>query len=190
MISRRHPLLSSSWRRLTLAALLFTAACDPSSGPAPQALAAGEWHVFEGTWTAAGMRRTLRLGTDERAAIFELTGSVLLSGARRPGVGFRAQAMGFSDSRVGMQGRCVWTDERGEMVYSELKGEAVGSGNLIVGRFVGGTGRYAGVTGDYTFHWQYVIEAEDGTVSGRVVDFKGRARLGRAATAAAGGVSG
>ena len=117
----------------------------------------------------------------DRAAIFELTGSLLLTGAQRPAVGFKAQAIGFSDTRDGMQGRCVWTDEHGEMVYSELKGEWVGSGNHIVGTFVGGTGRYAGVTGDYTFQWQYVVDAEDGAVSGRVVDLKGRARLGRCA---------
>jgi hypothetical protein len=163
-----------------IVALLLTAACGRSAGTPPNP-PAGEWHAFEGTWTAAGTRRTLRLGADERAAIFELTGTVLLSGAQRPSVGF---------SRSGMQGRCVWTDERGEMVYSELKGEAVGSGNRIVGTFVGGTGRYAGLTGDYTFQWQYIIDAEDGAVSGRVVDFKGRARFGQAAAASAGGAAG
>jgi hypothetical protein len=157
-------------------------ACDQSSGPATQAtpnLSAGEWRTFEGTWTASGTRRTLHLGSDQRAAIFELTGSMLLTGAQRPAVGFRAQAIGFSDSRAGMQGRCVWTDERGEMVYSEMKGQWVGSGNQIVGTFVGGTGRWAGVTGEYTFQWQYIVDAEDGAVSGRVVDLKGRARLGQ-----------
>ena len=147
--------------------------CRQPDGPAPQGGTAGEWRTFEGTWTAAGTRRTLRLGPNERAAIFELTGSVLLTGAQRPAVGFRAQAIGFSDSRAGMQGRCVWTDERGEMVYSELKGEFVGTGNHIVGTFVGGTGRYAGVTGDYSFQWQYVIGTEDGAVSGRAVNFQG-----------------
>jgi len=165
-------------------ALLLTAACSQSGGT-PQTPPAGGSHEFEGAWTAAGTRRTLRLGPDDRVAIFELTGTVLLTGPQRPAVGFRAQAIGFSDSRAGMQGRCVWTDERGDMVYSELKGEAVGSGNRIVGTFVGGTGRYAGVTGDYTFQWQYVIDAEDGAVSGRVVDFKGRARLGQTDTASA-----
>ncbi len=165
-------------------ALLLTAACGQPGGT-PQIPLADEWHAFEGTWTAAGTRRTLRLSRDDRAAIFELTGTVLLTGPQRPAVGFRAQAIGFSDSRAGMQGRCVWTDERGDMVYSELRGEAVGSGNRIVGTFVGGTGRYAGVTGDYTFQWQYVIDAEDGAVSGRVVDFKGRARLGQTDTASA-----
>ena len=115
---------------------------------------------------------------------------MLLTGAQRPSVGFKAQAIGFSDSRTGMQGRCVWTDERGDMVYSELKGEWVGSGNHIVGTFIGGTGRYASVTGDYSFQWQYVIDTEDGAVSGRVVDLKGRARFGQATTALAGGSGG
>ncbi len=164
-----------------LGALLFTAACGRSGGPASETLPAGEWHAFKGTWTATGTRRTLHLGPEDRAAIFDLSGSVLLTGAQRPAVGFIARAIGFSDSRAGMQGRCVWTDERGDMVYSELKGQAVGTGNHIVGTFVGGTGRYANVTGDYSFQWQYVIDTEDGEVSGRVVDFKGRARLGPAA---------
>ena len=170
-----------------LAALLLTTACGRPGGPAPKAPPAGEWLTFEGTWTAAGTRRTLRLGADDRAAIFDLTGSLLLTGAQRPAVGFKAQAIGFSDSRAGMQGRCVWTDERGDMVYSELRGQAVGSGNHIVGTFIGGTGRYVGVTGDYSFQWQYVVDIEDGAVSGRVVDLKGRARLGQAAPAPAGG---
>jgi hypothetical protein len=173
-----------------LAAFLLTAACRQPDGPAPQTRPEGEWHAFEGTWTATGTRRTLRLGQNDRAAIFELTGSVLLTGAQRPAAGFRAQAIGFSDSRTGMQGRSVWTDERGDMVYSELRGEFVGTGNHIVGTFIGGTGRYTGVTGDYSFQWQYVIDAEDGGVSGRVVDFKGRVRLGQAATTPAGGPAG
>ena len=169
-----------------VAALLLMAACRQSNS-LPQMSPDGEWRVFEGTWTAAGTRRTLRLGPDDRAAIFELTGSLLLTGAERPAVGFRARAIGFSDSRAGMQGRCVWTDERGEMVYSELRGEFVGTCNLIVGTFIGGTGRYRGVTGDYSFQWQYVIDTEDGAVSGRVVDFKGRARLSEANRAPARG---
>ena len=173
-----------------LAALLLATACGEPGGRAPQTLPAGEWLTFGGTWTAAGTRRTLRLGPSDRAAIFDLTGSVLLTGAQRPAVGFIAHAIGFSDSRSGMQGRCVWTDERGDMVYSELRGEAVGSGNHIVGMFVGGTGRYAGVTGDYSFQWQYVVDTEDGAVSGRVVDLKGRARFGQATTALAGGTGG
>lgn len=48
----------------------------------------------------------------------------------------------------------------------------------IDGRFIGGTGRFAGVSGEYSFRWQTLIENEDGEASGRVVDLKGWARLG------------
>jgi len=177
--------LGRQWAALV--PLLCIAACGQQSGPAPTPPPPGEWRTFEGTWTAAGKRHTLNLGPDHRAWIFNLTGSLLLSGEQRPGVGFRAQVIGFSDSRSGMQGRCVWTDERGDQVYSELKGDAVGTGSRIVGTFLGGTGRYAGVTGEYTFRWQTVVDSEDGDVSGRVVDLKGRVRVGSDAAPPAGG---
>jgi len=99
------------------------------------------------------------------------------------GVGFRAKAIGFSDNLAGMQGRCVWTDERGDKVYSELKGEWVGTGKSIVGTFLGGTGRFAGLTGEYSFQWKYVVESEDGAVSGSAVNLQGRARFGSTAGA-------
>ena len=54
----------------------------------------------------------------------------------------------------------------------------MGTGNRIVGTFLGGTGRFAGITGEYSFQWEYVVESEDGAVSGRAVDLKGRARFG------------
>jgi hypothetical protein len=83
-----------------LAALLLAIACNQSDRPTRKVFHLGEWYAFEGTWTA-GTRRTLRLGANDRAAIFELTGSVLLTGARRPAVGFRAQAIGFSTATLG-----------------------------------------------------------------------------------------
>jgi len=173
-------------RWVVLAPLLLTAACSQPTVPSPGIPATSEWHTFEGTWSASGTRQTLNLGSNHRASIFDLTGSLLLTGDRGLGVGFRAQAIGFTDSLRGMQGRCVWTDERGDKVYSELKGEFVATGNHIVGTFLGGTGRYAGVTGEYSFQWRFVVESEDGTVSGRAVDLNGRARLGPAAAAPAG----
>lgn len=171
---------------LMLVVLLTVAGCGRPEAPSPKSVTAGEWLEFEGSWTATGTRSTLNLGPDHRASSFDLTGSLLLSGARRPAVGFQARAIGFSDSRTGMTGRSVWTDERGERVFSDLKGEFVGSGNRIVGTITGGTGRYAGITGEYTFQWEYVVETEDGTVSGRAVGLRGRARLGTPAAAPAG----
>jgi hypothetical protein len=166
-------------RVLALAVIALAAACSrpESVASAP----AGEWLEFGGSWTATGVRHTVPLGPERVAAVFELTGALVLTGAERPALGFSARAIGLSDAATGMVGRAVWTDERGEEIYSELRGEAVAGGNRIAGTFTGGTGRYAGVAGEYAFSWQYVLAAEDGAVSGRAIDLKGRARLDRAA---------
>ncbi len=163
--------------------LLLAVSCRQSNTPTTQSSSDGEWHEFGGTWTAEGTRRTLPMGDDRLAAVFNLTGSLILSGAQRPAVGFRAEAIGFSDSRTGMEGRCVWTDEDGDKVFSQIKGQLVEGGNHIEGTFIGGTGRWVGITGEYSFQWQYVVDAADGAVSGRVVDLKGRARIAPPATA-------
>jgi len=183
MDSPRDPVQARRPRCQLLAFLALAAACSKSPSNVPEGAAPAEWRPFEGSWTAAGTRRTLRLGQERRVSVVDLTGSVLLAGQRGLGVGFRAEVIGLSDSVSGFFGRCVWTDERGDQVFSELKGEFVSSGNRIVGTFVGGTGRWAGMTGKYEFQWQYVIENEDGVVSGRATGLKGRARLASLASA-------
>ena len=120
----------------------------------------------------------ISLGNDRRSSIAHFDGSLLLAGPARPNVGFRAEAITLSDSATGMNGRSVWTDERGDQVYSELRGEGTATGNQIVGTFIGGTGGYSGATGSYQFSWRFVLEAEDGTVQGQSIGLKGRVRFG------------
>jgi hypothetical protein len=174
-------------RAAALAALLALAACSPASPPAGPASAGGEWREFQGTWTAAGNRHTMRLGADRQASIADLNGSLLLTGPSRPGLGFRAEAIVLNDSVTGMVGRSVWTDERGEQVFSELRGEGTATGNRITGTILGGTGRYAGATGNYEFSWRFVLETEDGSVQGQSVGLRGRVRLGGPPAAPAAG---
>ena len=100
----------------------------------------------------------------------------MLSGPSRPAVGFRAEAIVLNDSLTGLAGRAVWTDERGDQVFSELRGETTAAGNRLFGTFLGGSGRYAGATGSYEFSWRFLIEAEDGTVQGQSMGLKGRVR--------------
>jgi hypothetical protein len=178
VFSQNSSVVSFGRQWVALALLMFTAGCSRSSLPATETPSSGEWRAFQGSWSASGVRQTLNLEPNHRASIFDLTGTLLLTGDQRLGVGFQARAIGLTDSLAGMQGRCVWTDERGDKIYSELKGEFVATGNHIVGTFLGGTGRYAGMTGEYSFQWQFIVESEDGTVSGRAVDLKGRARIG------------
>jgi hypothetical protein len=161
---------------------LAGAACGPATEPPKPVAASGEWREFEGSWTAAGTRRIIPLGANRRGSIVDLRGTMLLSGAGRPGVGFRAEVIALVDSDTGLQGRSVWTDERGEQVFSELKGEGTAAQNRIAGTILGGTGRYAGVTGTYEFSWQFVLEAEDGSIQGRAAGLKGRVRPGQPGT--------
>ena len=163
-----------------MVALAFAAAaCGPASEPPSPATASGEWREFEGSWNAAGTRRTIPLGADRRGSIIDLRGTMLLTGQGRPGVGFRSEAIALVDSATGLQGRSVWTDERGDQVFTELKGEGTATRNRITGTILGGTGRYAGATGTYEFSWQFVLEAEDGSIQGSAVGLKGRVRPGQ-----------
>jgi hypothetical protein len=170
--------------RFALAALLQGAACSAPPAGTPNVPADGGWLAFSGSWTASGTRTTLDLDAHHWASIMNLNGSLLLAGENKPGVGFRAEMVGFADSVNGLVGRSVWTDEHGDRVFSELKGEQVGTGNRITGTIVGGTGRFAGATGDYAFEWRYLITAEDGRVGGRSEGLTGRVRLGAPPAAA------
>lgn len=174
-ISSRRTVQRFRIRSVALAGVLVVAAC----GTMPQAtspLTGSEWHQFAGTWTAAGTRHSIQLGASREASTAQLTGSLLLAGPSKPAVGFRSEAIVFNDSATGMVGRAVWTDEHGDQVYSELKGEGTASNNRIVGTFVGGTGRYSGATGTYEFSWRFLLEGEDGTVQGQSIGLKGQVR--------------
>ena len=169
--------LRLSFRIFVLVGLLFQSGCV---GPQTSVhLAAdGRWHEFGGTWTAAGSRYTLRMGTDRQSSIADLSGSLVLAGPSRPAVGFRAEAVVLNDSVTGMVGRAVWSDERGDQAFSVLRGEGSATRNRIVGTFLGGTGRYSGATGTYEFSWKFLLQNEDGTLQGQSMGLKGRVRVG------------
>ena len=167
-------------RMLPLALLAFAVlACGgPAKGP-EAARTNGEWQSFEGTMNATGQRQAIRLGPDRFGAIFSLSGTMLLVGERRLGQGFQYKILGFTDNAKGLGGWCTWTDTRGDQVFSEIKGDPMGIRRRISGTILGGTGRYAGITGEYEFTWQLVIgdeSADDGSFQGRSDDIRGRFR--------------
>jgi hypothetical protein len=129
----------------------------------------------------------MRMGSDRQAAISTFEGSLVLAGSKGVGVGFRSEAVLFNDTATGLIGRAVWTDEHGDQVFSELRGEGTAADNKITGTFVGGSGRYLGATGTYAFSWRFVIENEDGVVEGQSTGLSGRVRVGLPQTASAAG---
>lgn len=167
---------------VAVSTVLSVTACGHSPLP-PNSSFSGEWHQFQGTWTAAGSRSILPLTGSRWASISTFEGSLLLAGPSRPGVGFRSRAIVFNDSATGLVGRAVWTDEHGDQAVSELRGEGTATRNKIVGTFIAGTGRYAGATGVYEFSWRFVLENEDGVVQGQSIGLHGQIRVGSAQAA-------
>jgi hypothetical protein len=98
VFSRVGSVISLGCRWVVLGPLLFAVACTRPTVPSPGVPFTAVAHALEGTWSSSGTRQTLNLDLNHRASIFDLTGSVLLTGDRGLGVGFRAQAIGFTDS--------------------------------------------------------------------------------------------
>lgn len=165
-----------------VAALLLGLGCHRSPEPNPPSSASNDWLTFQGTWIASGNRQTIRLGGDRRASIAQLSGSLVFSGTSRPARGFLADALVLNDTETGTIGRVVWTDDHGDQIYSELKGDGTATGRKISGTFLGGTGRYTGAIGDYEFTWRFVMDTDDGRVQGQSEELTGRIKAGASST--------
>jgi hypothetical protein len=136
---------------------------------------AAEWQAFEGSWTVSGRRHAIPVESG-KAAVVEVSGAVVLARPEGLGRGFRGEAIGYDDGQGVSLGRAVWTDEHGDRLFSRLKGEPLETGRRIVGTITGGTGRFAGLEGEWSLTWKYVLSAEDGAIQGRAVRLEGRVR--------------
>jgi hypothetical protein len=140
--------------------------------------AADDWRTFEATWSAAGERHALPADEGSIAVIVRLSGALVLRTGDGLSRGFRAQAIAFDDGRGAGVGRAVWTDDRGDQVFSDLTGQPAQTRRRVSGSITGGTGRYAGLTGSYTFTWDFIAPADEGRIQARAVAVTGRFRPG------------
>jgi hypothetical protein len=168
-----------------LAIVLCVAGEAGSQAPAADA----GWIPFEANWTASGREHVLEMG-DRRAATFELAGPFVVTNGEGLSRGFRARAIGFVERGAMGIARLVLTDDDGDEIWNDVAGEAPGTGRRVSGTITGGTGRYAGVEGSFTFDWQYVIHTGDGEIQGRAVGLRGRYRRAAPDAGAAGARSG
>ncbi len=83
--AHRAQRLGCALRSTAVAGLLTLAACGPASPPYGDIPAGGEWREFQGTWTAAGSRHRINLGSDRRASIANLDGIAAARRARTTG---------------------------------------------------------------------------------------------------------
>jgi hypothetical protein len=131
---------------------------------------------FDGTWSASGQRQTMPTENGRLAAIARVSGAVVLSHGSGIAAGFAAEAIAFDDGTSETTGRAVWTDGAGDRIFSTLRGGPLQAKRRITGTITGGTGRWAGVTGDYELSWQYVVSADGGEIQWRSIDLRGRLR--------------
>jgi len=145
------------------------------AGPPPPPATDG-WQTFEGAWSATGRRFPLEFEGGGTAVVVEFSGAVVVKAGSGLSHGFQGRLIGFDDGQGLSTGRAVWTDGHGDRIYSRLRGERLEAGTRLVGTITGGTGRYAGIEGEYTFTWQYMVPGEDGTFEVRASNLSGRYR--------------
>ena len=177
-MTRARPVAIVLRTTVLLAVLGATAWAVAGAASRQQQRAPEGWRTFEATWSAAGERQTLTVEDGRTAVIVRLSGALVLKTGEGLSRGFRAEAIGFDDGRGAGVGRAVWTDDRGEQVFSDLTGQPAQTGRQVSGSITGGTGRYAGLTGSYTLTWDYVLPSDDGRIQARAVAVTGRFRPG------------
>jgi len=135
---------------------------------------------FQGNWGATGTTQTLALGESRFASIVRLRGTVVIESSHGFTRAMQADCVGLNlkDERTTGSGRCLWTDSDGDGVVSDVTGALSGTDSKVRGRFIGGTGKYAGIEGGYELDWRYLrgIE-EEGTIHGYSTSLMGSWKL-------------
>lgn len=161
-----------AWARAALGAFVLIGLVRVAPGQP-----AGDWRPFAATWTLSGDRAILPTEGDRPSSIVHLTGPLTLTSGQGLGRGLLGEVIGFDDGGTLLAGRAVFADEHGDRIYCVLAAEPIGAGRRATATIKGGTGRFAGLEGSFTFAWQYVVNPESGEISARTANVEGRTRL-------------
>lgn len=154
--------------------------------PGQQPVADG-WTPFTAKWSLSGQRQTLETGGERPASVVHLTGPITLtSGAEQLRHGFFSELIGLDDGGSVLVGRIVFVDDRADRIYCAVKAEPIANGRHATATITGGTGRFSGLEGEFSFSWQYVVDAGGGEINLRAVDVAGRTRRTAAPRGSAG----
>jgi len=142
---------------------------------------AEETGVFEGTWTANGTRVPFSFEGGREVYTYKLAGHVNLRSSIGKQKDYWAECVGLSDSSTGTIGRCVWKDLAGPEIYVTLQSDRLMKDSRVNATIVGGTGPLAGIGGEMSFNWNYVmfLKDENGNdiVTGQTADLAGQYRI-------------
>lgn len=168
--------MTSQARGFALALAVVLVACLARTADSRQS-APGDWHELHASITASGRRTVLVVEGDRAAVTLHLTGRLVVRQSGTLDRGYRAEFLGFDDGTGLGTARAVWTDDDGDRIFSRMVGAQLEAGRRTSATITGGTGRYAGITGTYSFTWQYLLPGEQDVVQVRVVEVEGRYRV-------------
>jgi hypothetical protein len=121
--------------------------------------------TFAARWVVTGTWRGMALGEDREIILAELGGRLDVAADGGVITDFASRCLVFSDEVTGGIARCRWRHPSGDEAFSEIEGGILVAGGPVRGRFVGGTGRYVGLAGEFGFDsWSALyIERQDRT---------------------------
>jgi len=133
---------------------------------------------FEAHWRIEGTEEQIPFGTAGPQSIFRHQGQLTVLDSDGLVGNALSRCIGLRDSRKGSMARCVWVGEGGAQIFSEVDrtttpGGRGGQGGNGKGRIVGGTGRYAGITGSYEIRWVEQPQIAKGKISGETISMRG-----------------
>ncbi len=137
---------------------------------------AEEWRPFAGTWTLAGKRISLPTGGARRASVIHASGTFVITKGETLGRGFFGEVVGFDDGGALLVGRAVFTDSLGQKIFATLRAQPLGADRTATATITGGTGRWAGLEGEFAFSWRFVVETGEEDFDALALDLSGRVR--------------
>ncbi len=142
--------------------------------------ASSYWTERKGTfvayWAVSGKVHIIDFANSDVAAAGSHTGTVTINTSEGPVRAFETDCVAFTDNEKS-HGRCVWTGPLGDLIYVELRGTGLAGFGRTRGTFVGGTGKYDGIEGGFSFEWNYsVSRGQDATFDGYTLEMQGNYR--------------
>jgi len=143
-------------------------------------VAGSHWTERNGTftayWAVSGEVHIIEFDNSGVVAAGSHTGTVTLNTSEGPVRAFETDCVAYADD-ASSHGRCVWTGPLGDLIYVELKGTGLAGFGRTRGTFVGGTGKYDGIQGGFSFEWNYnVSRGQDATFDGYTLEMQGNYR--------------
>jgi len=129
---------------------------------------------FRASWNVSGTIHLMEFKDRGWVAAGRHEGTIILQTDKGQIPTFETECVAFADESQGGVGRCVWESTDGDLIYVETSSSGMGGLGRSRGKFVGGTGRFDGITGGFSFEWNYNVSGwEDASFDGYTLAMTG-----------------